>query len=129
MDMDGNSESQSQKVRYGLSHLDAQQTETSEEYPHRWDEEDALTGGGEEGSRDGAADGLLHHVAHDDPALGREADALEPQCRRTAFYDRRIIPEQPDELGGENKHQRADAHQKAQRGLDAEPEALPHPVI
>ena len=93
MDMDGDSAGQGKKIGNGLGRLDSQKAEGGEENPNRWDKEDALPGGRQEGGRGGTSDGLLHHVTHDDPALCREADALEPQRRCAAGDDRRIVPE------------------------------------
>ena len=85
-----------QQIGHSLCHLDSQQAKGGKQYPHRRNEEHALTGSGKERGRYGSSNGLLHHVAHYNPALGRETDALEPQCRRTAGDDRRIVTEYLD---------------------------------
>lgn len=80
-------------------------------------------------ARDGPADGLLHHVGDDEPALQGEGQALEPQSRGAAGDDLRVVPEQSNQLGGENIAQSADHHQEQEGILHAEPEAVLHPLI
>ena len=83
--------------------------------PDQRDEEDTLPGHGEEGGGNGAADGLQHHVAHDDPALEAEGHALEAQGRGTDGNDLRIIPEQGNQIRCKNQAEYADDSQKNER--------------
>ena len=128
MDMDGNCAGQGQQIRGGLGHLYACKVEGQRQKQYRRDEKHALPGRCQECGRHGAVDGLLHHVAHDDPALGREGQALESQGGGAALDDRRIIPEKGDQIGGKHEHQPADQKQEHQTGAHAEPEAFLHPV-
>ncbi len=127
--MDGNGAQERQQIRYGLGHLDAHQTKGGGQQKNRRDKEHALPRSSQERGRNRAVDGLLHHVTHDNPALGREAYALEPQGGSTALDDLRVIPEQANQIRGEGKHQGTDGNQEHQRGLDTEPESFLHPVI
>ena len=91
---------------------------------HRGDEEHTLTGDGIEGGRESLARGLLHHGAHDDPALDPESQTLEPQGGGAKGDDLRVITEEGDELGRKNDTQSAGHRQEDGGIFDAEPEAL-----
>ena len=58
-----------------------------------------------------------------------EGHALEPQSRRTDGDDLRIVPEDGYKLRCPGKARRADSQQQHERHLDAEPEALLHPMV
>ena len=129
MELDGHGAQEGQHVRRRLGHLHPQQAQGAGQDIHQGDEEDPLAGHGDEGSSGGLADGLEHHVAHDNPAGKAQRDALEAQGHSANFNDLWVVPEQGDELGREGKAQGADRQKKAEGGLYAEPEPLLHPVV
>ena len=67
---------------------------------------------------------MLHHVAHDDPALTKEEDTLETQGNRTDLDHVGVIPEQADQIGREQEAKRADDYQNDEGNLDTEPESF-----
>lgn len=89
----------------------------------------SLTGRRQNGGGQGLAHGLGHHVADQRVGRQREGDALAPHGDSAEGHHLRIVPENRHQLGRENVAHNACRHQKQRAPLDAEAEALPHPVI
>lgn len=101
--LNGNGAGQGAGVGYGLGHLESRHAQQGGENPHQGDEEDALAGHGQEGGRSSAADGLEHHIAHDNPALEEEGDTLEAQRGGAAGHHVGIIPEEGHQFRGQRQ--------------------------
>ena len=93
MQLQGNGTQQGAGVGNGLGHLNAQYIKHQRQQQNGGDEEQTLAGNGHKGGRYGFSGNLLHHVAHDDPALSAEADTLKTQSDGTDFDDIGIVTE------------------------------------
>lgn len=103
---------QRQCVGDSLRYLDAGFTPKERKQQNGRNEKDALTSHGQEGGRQGFAHDLFHHIAHDDPTLAGECDALKAKRRGTAIDDSRIITEPVHHLPGKYENNCADNHQE-----------------
>lgn len=110
--LNGDCESKGQNVGKGLGDLHAEKFKTKGENQNQGNEEQALAGDGQEGGRYHHADGLCHHIAHDDPAHQEICGTLEAEGSCTVFNNLRIVPEQSDQLRGKDGPKNADGNQK-----------------
>ena len=117
------------KVRDHLRHLDAQLIKEERQDQNTGDEEDALPGDCQEGGGNGFAGDLLCHIAHDDPTLGRETAALQPQRQCAVADNLRVVPEHADQLRCEDKAKGSDTAEKGKGTFDTEPKAFLDPLV
>ncbi len=115
MELNRDGTDECQNVRSGLRHLNSEDPQELWQNQNHGYEEQTLPGDGIKGCGNGSAHGLLHHVAHDHPALDKEADALAAKCHGADTNNVGIIPEQADKPRSRQEAHNSDGGKKLLR--------------
>ena len=129
IDLNGDAAKKRQAVGNHLCHLQAGFTEKKGKDQHSRDQEYTLSGSCQKCGRNGASYGLGHHIAHDDPALGGEGDALKTQgCSSKCNYTR-VVFKDGYNIRRKNKQHHTDSGEEKTGEFDTEPKTLADPFI